>query len=112
LKANPVRLLFLFYLMLAIPLCSAAQDGISPGESPDSISSYLPDSDDAKDSQADADSSVIKARVFKEATLSELKADPGLSYRETPTVAENLWDRFLMLLQQFIGAEFFPTLSR
>lgn len=53
-----------------------------------------------------ADSVQVEARSFAESKLQELKNDSGLDYEQPPTIAESLWDRFLMLLSQFFNSLF------
>lgn len=101
-----VRLLWFFCFIIAIPIFSVGQDSDSE-ESADSTYTYFNETpEDHEDSQAPADSSNIEARDFNEATLNELKSDASLKYKEAPTIAESLWDRFLALLGQFMDSIF------
>ena len=81
------------------------------GQRPDSVgvhedSTFSYASEDQKDSQAAADSTQIHARKFDEATLTTLKSDESLQYKEAPTIAESLWDRLVLLIQQFFDSLF------
>lgn len=58
------------------------------------------------DAVAPADSAAVDARSFDSSTVDKLKSDPELQYDEVPTVAENLWTRFLMWLFAFISSFF------
>lgn len=58
------------------------------------------------DSYANPDTSRIAERNFDEGTLKDLKTDPALQYKESPTIAESLWDRFRLWLGQLIEAIF------
>jgi hypothetical protein len=53
--------------------------------------------------QGDADSSSVKARLFPEESVRQLREDESLDYREPPTVAESLWDRFLRYIGELIS---------
>ncbi len=59
-----------------------------------------------KDSYALPDTSTIFLRNFDTETVEELKEDSELQYKETPTVAESIWDRFLLWLNQLVQAIF------
>jgi hypothetical protein len=48
-----------------------------------------------------ADSSPIDKRNFSKSDLQDLKSDSDLNYKEPPTVAESLWDRFVAMLIYF-----------
>lgn len=52
------------------------------------------------------DSTLLSARGFDKATLSEFKTNPDFDYKLAPTVAESLWDRFLQWLSQLLSAVF------
>ena len=58
------------------------------------------------DSYAIPDTSKIVERKVDEGTLQDLKADPALQYKEPPTIAESLWDRFRLWLGQLIQTIF------
>ncbi len=62
--------------------------------------------DDEPDSQASPDTSQIEARTFDADKILELKSDPTLKFKEAPTIAESLWDRFKKWLGQLIEALF------
>lgn len=59
-----------------------------------------------KDSNAPPDTSTIFLRNFDTEAVEELKEDSELQYKETPTVAESIWDRFLLWLNQLVQAIF------
>lgn len=59
-----------------------------------------------KDSNAPPDTSTIFLRNFDTEAVEELKEDSELKYKETPTVAESIWDRFLLWLNQLVQAIF------
>ena len=56
--------------------------------------------------KAPADSLPVIKRSFNENKVRELKADPDLNYKEAPTIAESLWERFLIWLGQLIQTIF------
>jgi hypothetical protein len=53
--------------------------------------------------QGAADSSFVEARLFPEESVRQLREDESLDYREPPTVAESLWDRFLRYIGELIS---------
>lgn len=52
------------------------------------------------------DTSNLVIRNFDPETMQDLKDDPALQYKESPTIAESLWDRFLLWLNQLMQAIF------
>lgn len=56
-----------------------------------------------KDFTASNDSIAIHKKSFDSATLKKLKADDDFNYKQPPTVAESLWDRFLSWIGEFIS---------
>jgi len=66
----------------------------------------MQDEYDAKDSYAFPDSSEIITRSADTEELQRLKSDPALQYKEPPTIAESLWDRFILWLRQLISSIF------
>ena len=98
-----VKLFGFIYFFVIISLVVTAQSV----ESDDSVYSYYDEStDDPKDSQAPSDSLKVEIRNFDPEKLKELKADETLQYKEAPTVAESLWDRFVILIRQFFDSIF------
>jgi len=59
-----------------------------------------------KDSHAFPDTSAITPRTADAETLQKLKSDPDMQYKEPPTIAESLWERLMLLIQQFIASIF------
>lgn len=93
---------FVFFLLLTINCVAYSQRAESPGD-------QLHTGEEAaeqEDSQAIPDTSKIVERNFDEKTLRSLKDDSALQYRESPTIAESLWDRFRLWLNQLIQAIF------
>jgi hypothetical protein len=64
------------------------------------------DNNDSTDSFALPDSTLITQRPGDSETLQRLKTDPELQYKEPPTIAESLWERFLIWLGQFFESLF------
>jgi hypothetical protein len=60
---------------------------------------------------APADSSTVVARSFKEEQFKKFRSDPDMNYKLPPTVAESLWDRFLMWLSQMLDNFFDGAVS-
>lgn len=98
-----MKLHWLFFLLLILPRYSVCQES----NSDDSTYSDFGDTFVGQaDSRAPADNSQIVSRNFDAQNLGELKSDPDLNYKETPTVAESLWDRLLLLVRQFFDSLF------
>lgn len=51
-----------------------------------------------------ADTLAIEKREFEAKQLQSLKAEPDLNYKQPPTVAETLWDRFKLWLAWFFSS--------
>jgi hypothetical protein len=49
------------------------------------------------------DSSLVQARSFDPGKLAELRSNKDFDYRQPPSVAESLWDRLLLWLNQLFG---------
>jgi hypothetical protein len=69
------------------------------------------DEGDEEDRIAPADSTIVTERPFDPEKLNELKNDDDLQYKEPPTIAESLWDRFLQWLKQIIESIFDNAVS-
>ena len=91
-----MRKIFLFIGLLFI-------SGLLFGQVPDAMTE--PDESSVEDqlTRGAADSSSVEARVFPEESVRQLREDESLDYREPPTVAESLWDRFLRYLGELIS---------
>lgn len=50
--------------------------------------------EEEKELRAQTDTTRIEVRAFDSVTTARLRSDADLNYRETPTMAESLWDRF------------------
>lgn len=72
----------------------------------DTIAYHYGDQDDDVDYTAVPDSAQIAPRSFDQSRLDELRNDPTLQYKEPPTIAESLWDRFLAWIGQLIDSFF------
>lgn len=101
---KPLKIFWVSYFFAVAATCCLGQDYDSAVDS-DSAYTYF-DNDLPEDSQASAapDSLKIAARAFDESKLNELKSDEELQYKEAPTIAESLFDRFLKLLSQFFDS--------
>jgi len=101
-----LKRLLIFFLLQAIVSVSFAQETDSLlDENVSATTEEVLDVEEV-DSHALPDSSKITERNFDDATLSDLKKDPTLQYKESPTVAESLWNRFLLWVGQLIEAIF------
>lgn len=93
----------LLSLLLITFLCVAQhQDSLATYDS----SHFVTEEFDKGDSHATADTVKVIARSFNQDVLNDLKSDSNLQYREAPTIAESLWDRFILWLSQFFNALF------
>jgi hypothetical protein len=101
--------LFFFSLSISTVLCFAQEDSsFSPA---DTVVAEDEDEDEFVDEDelnyiASPDSSVIEKRSFREADVGRLKADPEMDYKQPPTVAESLWDRFWAWVGQILESMF------
>lgn len=93
---------FLLVLFLVINLPAFCQDTDSLEYDAQSTYTEELDDDDLPDLTAPPDSSNVEIRNFESKILDDLKSDPSLQYKEPPTVAESLWDRFKLWLNQLI----------
>lgn len=93
-----MKILFLWLSALITGSCLAQ----------DSTAWYLKDTlqytiaTDSGEYHPPADSSRIDVRKFDDATLKDLRDDNDLDYRQPPSVAESLWERFLAWLAEFL----------
>ena len=62
--------------------------------------------EEIKELRGPDDTTHIQLKKFREAEVDQLKKDPDLNYKEAPTVAESLWDRFLAWLDQLLRTFF------
>ena len=95
---------FLFLICFSISAASFSQESDSSRDQSDVVE--MQDEYDAKDSYAFPDSSEIITRSADTEELQRLKSDPALQYKEPPTIAESLWDRFILWLRQLISSIF------
>lgn len=97
---------WLFCFSVSVITCFG-QPGDSVKVGNDSTLEYFSNSiEDEEDSRGISDSLKVVTRSFNPNTLNELKADESLQYKEAPTMAESLWDRFVALLGQFFDSIF------
>lgn len=94
---------FLFCLCLFISVASFSQDADSVKQ-PEAVD--VRDEYDDEDSYALPDSTEITPRSPDKQVLERLKADPTLQYKQPPTIAESLWDRFILWLKQLFSSMF------
>jgi hypothetical protein len=64
------------------------------------------DEDYSDDIIGAADTTEVLARSFSDKTISELKRDSDLQYEAPPTIAQSLWQRFLIWLSEMIASVF------
>lgn len=102
-----MKIFSLLLLIIFLPNFSRGQQTDSVEVELDSAYSFFSDMFQGEDSHGAIDTFHVKQRSFDDKLLTELKSDPDLNYKQAPTVAESLWDRFRALL-----AEFFDSLFR
>jgi len=102
--------ILIFLLCASVPSFSQEYDSVS-AENDLTATILEEDSEEEGDSQALPDSSTIYTRHAEDEILKSLKSDPALQYKEPPTIAESLWDRFWLWLKQLLGALFEGAVS-
>lgn len=90
---------FLLFL-LCVTLACLGQDETIP------VESMIPGFGDSSDPVGMTDTVVIEERSFDQARVESLKNDPDFQYKEPPTIAESLWDRFLLWLGELLNSFF------
>ena len=60
--------------------------------------------EEKKDFAGSIDTVSVQTKNFDQTTLDQLKSDPDYSFKEPPTIAESLWDRFKRWIGQLIDA--------
>jgi len=98
----------LLYVCFFISSAAFCQDSDSTLDQSDAVvveEEYANDNGSV-DSYALPDSSEITPRSADAEELQKLKSDPALQYKEPPTIAESIWDRFLLWLGQMIDSIF------
>jgi hypothetical protein len=94
---------FLLFVCFFISIASFCQSTDSVDQSEETV---IQEDDDEEDSHALPDTTAITSRTADPETLQKLKSDPELQYKQPPTIAESLWDRFLLWIRQMIGSIF------
>lgn len=72
----------------------------------DEYSDFFETEEEAKDYNAAIDSANVDQRKFDANEVEKLKNDQALQYKETPTIAESIWMRFLRWLGELIDSFF------
>ena len=101
-----MKVIWLLCFVLIFQVCCLGQVSDAQVVPADSTYDYSDETTELEDSRAAPDTSRIEVRNFTDARLKGLKADNSLQYKEAPTIAESLWDRFLALLEQFFDSLF------
>jgi hypothetical protein len=99
----------LFFVCVILSANCFSQDGDSSVAEPKIV--YHDDETSEKDSHALPDSSAVTSREPDAQTLQRLKTDPSLQYKQPPTIAESLWDRFLLWMRQLFESLFDKAVS-
>jgi len=98
----------LFYISFFISAAAFCQDPDSTVDQSDAVvvEGKYENDDGSVDAYALPDSSEITPRSADAEALQKLKSDPALQYKEPPTIAESIWDRFLLWLRQMFSSIF------
>lgn len=89
-----VRVALLFFLLVISAGC-LAQAG-----------PMIPDLSEPDDPVGSTDTLTVERRGFDKASVESFKNDPDFQYKQPPTIAESLWDRFLSWLNELIRSFF------
>jgi Domain of unknown function (DUF4129) len=89
---------FLLTFLLILSFRLAAQDTAEAIDSVNYTGTY-----NNSEMVAQPDSSIIQSRSFDKKVLEELRSDDDFDYKQPPTVAESVWDRFILWLDQIFG---------
>jgi hypothetical protein len=92
---------FIIFIVLSFCAYSQSSTALVYGDS-----TKLQLQNEEKEFKSINDTSKIDTRSFSRAEVEELKADQNLNYKQPPTVAESLWDRFKQWLAWFFESLF------
>lgn len=96
-----MRFHFALVLLSAISFVAFGQDGTGLAATDSTTKSQAFVS--KGESLVRADSSKVQLRSFDLTRLDQLRKDADFDYRQPPSVAESLWDRFILWLDQLFG---------
>ncbi len=94
-----MRAILITFFFAALSLAAGAQDSTAY-DSTDSAASNLSNPEDVT---APPDTTMVVTRSPDQQKLAELRNDKDFDYRQPPSVAESLWDRFLLWLNRLFG---------
>lgn len=97
------KFLFLFLILFSFSLTYAQDEQDTLSTEIDSLTEVV---EEKKEFAGPNDSTLVTKKSFDKDELQKLKADPELNYKQPPTVAESLWDRFLQWLFQIFDSLF------
>lgn len=97
---------FLFFLFIHVWCYSQPQDTLFVADSSHTVFDDQQEEDEGRTLYGSADSTSVVSRSVDESTLNNLKSDVELQYKQPPTMAESLWDRFMLWLYQLIESLF------
>lgn len=95
----------LLFLLLTFSVSALAQDQAGP------IESMIPNFLDSADAVGAADTLTVEKRDFDQSQVESFKNDPAFDYEQPPTIAESLWDRFLLWLGELLRSFFNGALT-
>lgn len=96
-KLNRLTFFYAFSLcVFSIPICFSQVNSNSATLK----TSLAEDIKSDEEFMGEVDTTLLNKRLFVESEIQKLKGDKDLQYKVAPTVAENLWDRFLSWLNK------------
>lgn len=97
------RIWFLFIFMNGCWACFAQPNSIEAVTDSTEMELGRADVNESKDFVGQIDKTIITKKKFNASTLQRLKDDPDFNYKQPPTVAETLWDRFWQWVKELVG---------
>lgn len=98
-----LRLLAIIFTV-SISVCAWGQGEVDSLDTDTTHTESKIDFQQPEDFYGSADTLVVEKRDFESKQLESIKTDPDLNYKQPPTVAETLWDRFKMWLAWFFSS--------
>lgn len=105
----PVKTLYFLFPVLLLTSLSFAQKSDTTFERLDEViisADSVYNEEDNTVYNAQPDSLAIDNRAFSQEEIARLKSDPDMDYKQPPTVAESLWDRFWAWIAQLLDGLF------
>ena len=94
-----MKVTFLIILLCVSLSCLGQDETIS-------VESMIPGFGDSSGPVGQADTVAVEQRSFDQNQVESFKDDSDFQYKEPPTIAESLWDRFLLWLSELLNSFF------